>query len=359
MWVFVADLLIKNGRVWDGERFFFADVLTEGQYIVKIAPHITENATYVYDATDKIVSAGFVDAHVHMRIPPVDRFGLQAEMSCLPFGVTAAADAGRNHGERILFDSFAVKNVLFVGAEIRNNSVNFDDIEDALARYGDKAIGIKVYFDTEMSEVSDISPLVAVCRFASERNLRVMVHCSGSPVPMSEILSTLNASDILTHAFHGGGSNAAEDDFASIKAAQKQGVVIDTGFAGYVHTDFAIFEKAIRSGVLPDTISSDITKFSAYTRGGRYGMTMCMSMARHMGMTEEEIFRAITSTPARVLGKSAEWGRLEAGRTADIAVLEYTDEGFSLTDKAGNHIESKNGYRCVLTVSDGLVVYRH
>ena len=51
--------------------------------------------------------------------------------------------------------------------------------------------------------------------------------------------------------------------------------------------------------------------------------------------------------------------KLEAGRTADIAVLEYTDEGFSLTDKAGNHIESKNGYRCVLTVSDGLVVYRH
>ena len=43
----------------------------------------------------------------------------------------------------------------------------------------------------------------------------------------------------------------------------------------------------------------------------------------------------------------------------NLAVLEYTDGGFDLTDKAENHIESKKGYRCVLTVSDGQVVYRN
>jgi imidazolonepropionase-like amidohydrolase len=84
-----------------------------------------------------------------------------------------------------------------------------------------------------------------------------------------------------------------------------------------------------------------------------------MSMARHMGMSEIDIFRAVTANPAKVLGKSDEWGYLRVGRIADIAVLDYTDEGFDLTDKAGNHIESKNGYRCVLTVSDGQVVYKH
>jgi len=35
------------------------------------------------------------------------------------------------------------------------------------------------------------------------------------------------------------------------------------------------------------------------------------------------------------------------------------DEGFSLTDKAGNHIERDKGYRCVLTLADGQVVYRN
>ena len=88
-------------------------------------------------------------------------------------------------------------------------------------------------------------------------------------------------------------------------------------------------------------------------------MTMCMNIARTVGMQEEDIFRAVTSNPAKALGKSDEWGYLQIGRIADIAVLDYTDEGFDLTDKAGNHIESQKGYRCVLTVSDGQVVYRN
>ena len=87
-------------------------------------------------------------------------------------------------------------------------------------------------------------------------------------------------------------------------------------------------------------------------------MTMCMSIAKALGMREEDIFRAVTSAPAKALGKEGEWGYLAVGRTADIVVLDDTDEGFDLTDKAGNHIESKNGYRCVLTVSDGQIVYQ-
>jgi imidazolonepropionase-like amidohydrolase len=84
-----------------------------------------------------------------------------------------------------------------------------------------------------------------------------------------------------------------------------------------------------------------------------------MSLAKTLGMREEDIFRAVTSAPAKALGKEREWGYLKVGGIADIAVLDYCDEGFALTDKAGNHVESPMGYRCVLTVADGLVVYRH
>ena len=45
-------------------------------------------------------------------------------------------------------------------------------------------------------------------------------------------------------------------------------------------------------------------------------------------------------------------------KVADIAVLDYSDEETSLTDKSGNSIESKKGYRCLLTVSDGQIVYK-
>ena len=354
----MAKILIKNGRVFNGEDFVFCDVLTDGRIITRIDQGITDNATFVYDAQGKTVSAGLVDIHVHLLLKASDEFGINGEMSCLPFGVTAVADAGRTSGERLILDSYILKNVVFVNADIKNNKVDFDKMNRAIERFGDKVVGVKVYFDTEVSDLTDITPLKDVCGYAKEHGLRVMVHCSNSPTPMSAILKTLNKGDILTHSFHGGKSNASEDDFLSMKEAQERGVIIDCGFAGHIHTDFKVFRNAIKSGIVPDTISTDITKYSAYTRGGRYGMTMCMSIARHMGMSEADIFKAVTVTPARVLGKEETWGTLKVGGTADIAVLEYTSEEFSLTDKAGNHIEDKNGYRCVLTVADGQIIYR-
>ena len=354
----MGKILIKNGRVWDGEKFYFADVLTENEKIAKIADKIDEAAEFEYDASGKIVSAGLVDAHVHMRGINKE-FGIHAELSSIPFGVTAAADAGGAYGDKALLDTFLLKNVIFVPAELRNNKAYFDSAEKMLGKYKEKAIGIKVYFDTQISEVKDIKPLCKVAEFAEANNLIVMVHSSNSPVSMAELLGVLRKGDILTHAYHGGTNNVSEDGFKCIKTAKKRGVIIDAGLAGYVHTDFKVFENAISCGAVPDVISTDITRFSAYKRGGRYGMTMCMSIAKHLGMSEEDIFRAVTSAPAKALGKENEWGHLRVGRCADLAVFDYTNEGFGLTDKAGNHIESENGYRCVLAVADGELVYRN
>lgn len=354
----MAGILIKNGRVWDGKRFFYADILTEDDKILKIEPQITETATRDYDATGKIVSTGLIDAHIHMRGISSVRYGIQPEMGTFPFGATAAVDGGAMHGDRALLDSFMLKNLVFVPVEIKNNHADFTRAEKKLADYGDKAVGLKIYFDKGVPELSDVTPLKETCRFAHDRGLKVMVHATGQPVEMAELLAQLGAGDILTHAFHGGTYTAAQDDFKSLKEAKKRGVIIDAGFAGHIHTDFAVFRKALQCGVIPDIISTDITKSSAYTRGGRFGLTMCMSMARTAGMAEEDIFRAVTSGPAQVMGKADQWGTLREGAVADIAVLELTDDGFDLTDKAGNYLSDTKGYRCVLTVADGQIVYK-
>lgn len=351
-------ILIKNGRIWDGEQFFFADVLTENDKIAQIADHIEEKANFVFDATGMTVSAGLVDAHAHIAGPERDAFSINGEMSELPFGVTAAADAGGAHGDKALSQTYLLKNVTFVTAPIRENKPVFTGTEKKLEKYGETAIGIKVYFDTRSCDVRDITPLAEICRYAHERNLKVMVHCSHSPTTMAEIVQTLGPGDILTHAFHGAEHTAAEDGFASLRAAKKRGVIIDAGFAGHCHTDFDVFCQAVGLGVLPDTISTDITTASAYMRGGRYGMTACMSIARTAGMTEEEIFRAVTTTPAKILGKAGQWGSLQVGGCADIAVLAYTDEGFSYTNPSGSCFADTKGYRCKLTVANGTVVWR-
>ena len=347
-------LLIKNGTVWDGEKFFRSDICVSDGKIEKIAENIeNENAYFVYDATGKIVSPGLVDIHTHM----LGYYGINADLSTIPFGVTAAADASAEPECLHKYENYLVKNKVFVSAEIRDNKAVFTEIEKLLEHYGDKAIGIKVYFDTTVSEVRDISPLKEICEYAKKRNLIVMVHTSNSPAPMAEIVSALNEGDILTHSYHGGIHNASEDDFECLKKAKKKGIIVDAGFAGDVHADFEIFKNAIKSGAAPDTISTDITKFSAYKRGGRYGLPMCMGIGKASGMNEEEIFRAATSAPAKALRTENEWGYLKIGRNADIAVFDR-GELFSITDKNGFNVKYDNSYFCTLCIVDGEIVFK-
>ncbi len=354
----MVPILIKNGRIWDGNCFIYGDILVGNGIIEKIGNSVSNSKAFVFDAAGMTVLPGLVDTHVHFCGPEPDLYGINAEMACLPFGVTAAADAGGAHADRKLVDNYGVKNVTFVTVPIKDDTPDFCFAEKRLELYGENAIGLKVYFDTNKPDVRSNRPLATICEYAKTHNLKVMVHCSNSPTAMAEYLPLLSPGDILTHAFHGAPHDAQEDDFASLKEAQTRGVIIDSGFAGHIHTGLDVFKNAISNGILPDTISTDITRASAYKRGGRYGLTMCMSMARTAGMDEEYIFRAVTSTPAKALGKEGVWGVLKEGHCADIAVLEYTKEGFALKDRFGGSLKSDHGYRCKLTLADGVVVWR-
>jgi N-acyl-D-aspartate/D-glutamate deacylase len=61
-----VDLLIKNQKVVDGTggQRFRADVAGQGAHIVHIG-RVTETARAVIDATDLVVSPGFIDVHTH------------------------------------------------------------------------------------------------------------------------------------------------------------------------------------------------------------------------------------------------------------------------------------------------------
>ena len=354
----MSRLLIKNGRIWDGERFFFADVLTEDKVIAKIEKNISDNADFVFDATGKIVSVGLIDTHVHLKGLSSDEFGVEADECSFPYGVTAVCDAGSVYGNKRLLDSLQPKNVVFIGVDIQNNHAYFENTEKYLNKYCENAIGIKVYFDKILSQVIDITPLKEICAYVKSKDLKVMVHCSNSPTKMVEIVETLSSGDILTHAFHGGENTCLDDDFAALNLAKQKGVFIDSGFAGHIHTDFFVLESAIKNGFLPDTISTDITSFSIGKRGGNYGLTMCMNIAKHLGMSEKDIFKSVTSTPAKVLGKQDEWGNLKISNSADFCILEYANEGFNLTDNNEKTIKCNNGYRCVLTICNGQIKYK-
>jgi len=352
----MGTLLIKNGTVFDGENFINADIYAKDGVIEKIEKGITSPAGFVYDAAGKSVLPGLVDAHMHIRGMSPDGWAAPADAACFPFGVTAAADASSRLGNSTVAESFGIKCAALPICDVKPEPI-FDAVEKKLEDYGEHAAGIKLCYDSTFSPwLKDVKPLAAICDFAHKKGLAVTVHTSFCPVPMSELLSVLQKGDIATHVYHGGGYTVAEDDFKCILDAKKRGVIIDSGIAGSFHADFSIFKNAVDAGALPDIMSTDMTKQLLFTRGGRYGLTMCMSIAKELGMAEKDIFRAVTSSAGKALGRS--WGMLKVGGPADIAVLEYGEEPIDIANKDGYRIKTDNGYKCLLTVSDGIIVHR-
>ena len=49
----MSRILIKNGKVWDGERFYYADVLTDHGKVAEIAENIEADADFIFDLSQR------------------------------------------------------------------------------------------------------------------------------------------------------------------------------------------------------------------------------------------------------------------------------------------------------------------
>lgn len=353
----VDKLLIKNGTVWNGESFSECDVLIENGIITKMEAALHDKAAS-FDAENMIVSSGLIDFHTHIKGISPDRIGIERQKASYPFGVTSLVDASANLGCKadILSDSLDISAVAEV--TIVDNKIDFGNAEKMLSAYGDRLIGIKVYFDTSFNNVWGTAVLEEACLFAEKHGLFVTVHTTHSPVSMAEIAAVLRKGDVITHAFHGGEGSCEEDGFSCLKAAREKGVYIDAALASYYHIDYSVFNRAAEKGIYPDIISTDITKELEVTFGKSYGLPVCMSLLRELGMEEDAIFRAVTVNPAAILKTKANNGRLFVGSVADIAVLKNEPCGIKFTDTSGNTVELKSALECVLTISNGKIVYK-
>lgn len=353
------DCIIKNGKIWNGYEFLegLNDVGIVGDKISKISNNIIDDAKFIFNANGAIVSCGLIDLHVHIKGCGSEYFGMPAEISCFPFGVTTAVEAWTDRDGTKILDNMLLDTFVFLGVGISNNHADFSTVEKLISVYGNRVLGVKLCFDKSNLEIIDETPLKETCEYAKEKGLRTLVHSTGSPVPMKRVFEILNKGDICTHVFHGG-ENSIYDNFECLKLAKDKGIVLDNGMAGGVHTDFSIAKRAIYNGQLPDTISTDITKVSAFIRGGNYGMTLCMSIMRKLGMEEEKILKAVTSTPAKIINQEDCKGKLDIDKKADISVIDYRNSPFKIYDKVGNCVKNDYSYVNLLTIKNGQVVFR-
>ena len=186
----MTTLLLKNGRVFDGEKFFNGDVLIENGKISAIGK-MEQAYGVVIDCKNCIISSGLVDIHTHLSEMGNQAFGFPADMATIPFGVLYAVDACAEYTDVAYLDKLCVATAVLIPIQLQGETLNYEEMQRRLNLYGDKAIGVKVYFDESLRNGTTKEHLRLACKFARERNLKVMVHCSYSASPMAEIVELL------------------------------------------------------------------------------------------------------------------------------------------------------------------------
>ena len=164
--------------------------------------------------------------------------------------------------------------------------------------------------------------------------LPVMAHIAGGPPNIDDVLDLLRPGDLVTHCATGqdmslvNGKNSLRP---SAVRARERGVLFDVGH-GSGGFSFAVAESMLAAGAPPDVISSDLHQRSLLGPG--FDLPTCMSKFLAIGMSLEDVIRAVTTNPARSSREHrvGARGTLAVGEPADLAIFELEAGDFALYD---------------------------
>lgn len=378
------DFIIKNGSLVDfatGETRP-GDVYVKNGRIVPPGSHGPDEAAEIFDATGKYVLPGLIDSHAHVHFDGNN--GAHADILCPPSGVTTVVDGGSTGWQTYpLFGSLnpvrymtTVKSFLHLAPfgvidTLRTEThdpADFDEekILRTVANHPDDILGLKIRMDARTLERFGTQPLekaVAIADKANAAGFRCIINAHYANLPdgldVSDILATLRPGDIFVHAFQNRGQTIFDADgnvFECAKIARKRGVIFDC-CTGRIHWSFANIANALVDGFPPDIISSDIIRESCFVKPG-FSLIHAMTAFLACGMNEVDILRTVTVNPARLLGLNHEAGSLEAGRRADIAVMDVVDGSVPLFDRFGGAKTASRIFLPLMTVKNGEIVFR-
>ena len=376
------ELLIKGGEVFDPSQNLRAkrDIgMRFGKIEALEADIPAARANRVMNAAGRLVVPGLIDLHSHVYTTGI---GIPAD-ELVPYqGTTTAVSAGdagsstfavyrrymQAQSRTRLFAFVHIANIglsAFPAGELYNiDFAQTDAAAKTLAENADIAIGIKVRMSQNVIAKNGIEPLkraIRACEIAGTGG-KVMCHIGGVETVelMSLILDTLRPGDILTHCFSGAPNDAGQ--FTNIVqggkllpaaiAAKKRGVMFDVGHGGGSF-DFTVAEAAMKEGVLPDTISSDIHVYSGNSPGQPY-LPNVMAKFMALGLSLEQVVTMATATPGKLINRLPKHGTLQLGAPADATVLEVLNGPVEFVDTRNNKRQGKVALRPTNTVIGGI-----
>jgi len=156
-----------------------------------------------------------------------------------------------------------------------------------------------------------------------------------------QMLSLLDAGDVLTHAFTKKRGGVIKPDgrvMPGLREAVERGVVLDVASA-IGHLDFEVARKGIEQELLPTTLSTDFTIFML-NGPVPFSLPVLMSQFLALGQSLPQVIEMATVNPARVLGEKGRRGSLAVGLTADISLFELVKGEYLFVDSKDGNILS-------------------
>ena len=378
----IYDLALTGGNLLDpglGINNEPRDIAFKDGKVAAVAERIDPtSATQSIDVTGKLITPGLIDLHGHFYHGGSGT-AVHADQTCLGSGVTTGVDAGSsgflNYGAMrdYVFPAHRTRLIAFLhigavglaanrvlgGALHDMRIIDVDETVQAIKANPGFLFGVKVrmHYDA-VARWNAHEAMAKAKEAATEAGVRLMVHVSGTPIPLPDVLEHLGPGDISTHAFNGLPENILDNKGKirpEVRAAADRGVIMDVAHAG-VHCDVEVVRAAMDQGMFPDTISTDIH----IAPPGRivYLMNDLVSKFHAMGMSLSDAIAASTNRPAEVLGLQDSIGSLGVGMEGDAAVWEQRQGRFVWHDMAGHNVDGSLRLDTFATVKGGMVAWR-
>ena len=113
----------------------------------------------------------------------------------------------------------------------------------------------------------------------------------------------------------------------------------------------------MEQGFLPDIVSSDMVSFAYGVSRKNRSLPYVMSKLYAMGMELSQIIRAVTQTPAELMGLSGRIGTLQPGASADITISRIEKCQVSFEDAKLQYFSGKSLLCPQMTIKSGQVAF--